>query len=385
MTQDSKVFCTAPWVGITVREDGHVRTCCAGNTSLGNLNDTSIQEILKSQSLRDIQQNMLAGEPDHKNCLNCIELEKQSGLATLKEHYNLFYPDFVKDQQALKCLDIRWNNACNLGCMYCNPTFSSIWEDRLNVRRSSVVKSYQDDLLQWILDRSTEIDEVTLVGGEPMLMKQNYKLLNHLSDQCKISIITNLSYNLPELPCTSRLLSRPRLNTKWNVSLENTGEKFEYVRNLGKWPQVENNLRYLEQHWPETISVNFVYSMFSAFDIQETIKTFHQFGIKKINMFQITENDSMDVFNMPKEIRKRAAQELQSAREWHFENLHPEDRNFYPIQGISAILDQLINSEKQSSVTAPMFYDRIAWYDQYNHRKFQDLWPNVIDLVEKYL
>lgn len=385
MTPNSKVFCTAPWVGLTVREDGHVKTCCVGGTSLGNLNDTSIQEILKSQSLADIQQNMLSGEPDQKNCRACIESKRQSGLATLKEHYNLFYPKFVKDQLKLKCLDIRWNNACNLGCVYCNPTFSSVWQDRLDIKRSSVVKPYQDDLLQWILSRSPEIDEVMLVGGEPMLMKQNYELLKSLSEQCKISIITNLSYNLPELPCTPRLLSRPRLNTKWNVSLENTGTKFEYVRNIGKWSQIEDNLQYLSENWPESVSINFVYSMFSAFDIVDTIKTFHRFGIKKINMFSIDENYSMDVFNMPDIIRKKAAHELESAQQWHLENLHPEDRDFYPIQGIDAILNQLINSEDHTLVTSKMFYDQIIRYDQYNHRKFRDLWPNVIDLVEKYL
>lgn len=385
MTADQKVYCTAPWVGLTVREDGRVKTCCVGGTSLGNLNEISIQEILKSQSLKDIQQNMLSGEPDQKNCQFCVESEKQSGLATDKEHYNLFYPDFVEDQLKLKLLDIRWNNACNLGCMYCDPTFSSVWQDRLKIKRAPVVNPYQDDLLQWILSRSLEINEVMLVGGEPMLMKQNYQLLNKLSDQCKISILTNLSYNLSELPCIPRLLNRPRLNTRWNVSLENTGTKFEYVRNLGKWSQIEDNFRYLTQHWPETISINFVYSMFSAFDIVNTIKTFHLFGIKKINMFSIHANYSMDVFNMPEIIRKKAAHELELAREWHFENLHPEDRDFYPIQGIDAIINQLINSKKPTSVTRKMFYDQIVQYDQYNHQKFQDLWPNVIDLVEKYL
>jgi radical SAM protein with 4Fe4S-binding SPASM domain len=381
----TKVFCTAPWTGLTIREDGHVRTCCVGDTSLGNLNEAGIQEILKSQSLKEIQQNMLSGKPDQKNCQTCIQSETQSGLATLKEHYNLFYPDFVKDQLNLKCLDIRWNNACNLGCVYCNPTFSSVWQDRLNIKRSLVVKPYQDDLLQWILSRSTEIDEIMLVGGEPMLMKQNYKLINDLSDQCKISIITNLSYNLSELPCTPRLLSRPRSNTKWNVSLENTGAKFEYVRNMGKWSLIEDNLQYLVQHWPNTVSINFVYSMFSAFDIVETIKTFHQAGIKKINMFPINNNYSMDVFNMPESIRKKAAYELKAASEWHFENLHPEDRDFYPIQGIDATFNQLTKSKEPALVTLKMFNDQIIQYDQYNHQKFQDLWPNIIDLVEEYL
>lgn len=385
MTQDSKVYCTAPWTGLTVREDGYVRTCCVGTKLLGNLSETSMPEILKSQSLKEIQQNMLSGKPDQENCRVCIDLEKQTGLASQRAHYNLFYPDFAEDQLKLKSLDIRWNNACNLGCMYCSPTFSSIWQDRLKIKREPVTKPYQDDLLQWILDRSPEIDEVMLVGGEPMLMKQNYELLNRLSDQCKISIITNLSYNLPSLPCTPKLLSRPRLNTKWNVSLENTGHQFEYVRNGGEWALIEHNLRYLSQHWPETISINFVYSMFSAFDIVETIKTFHRFGIKKINMFPINDTPNMDVFNMPNIIRKKAAQELESARNWHFENLHSEDRDFYPIQGIDAIFDQLVESSKPAAVTLKMFKDQINQYDQYNKQKFQDLWPNVIDLVEKYL
>jgi hypothetical protein len=125
--------------------------------------------------------------------------------------------------------------------------------------------------------------------------------------------------------------------------------------------------------------------MFSAFDILETIKTFHQFGIKKINMFPINDTPNLDVFNMSDIIRKKAAHELESAREWHFENLHSEDRDFYPIQGIDIILNQLIESNKSAVVTLKMFKDQISQYDQYNNQKFQDLWPNVIDLVEKYL
>jgi hypothetical protein len=125
--------------------------------------------------------------------------------------------------------------------------------------------------------------------------------------------------------------------------------------------------------------------MFSAFDIVETIKTFHRFGIKKINMFPINDTPNMDVFNMPEAIRKKAAQELELVRNWHFENLHPEDRDFYPIQGIDAVLDQLVESGEPAAVTLKMFKDQINQYDQYNKQKFQDLWPNVIDLVEKYL
>jgi MoaA/NifB/PqqE/SkfB family radical SAM enzyme len=40
------VYCTAPFNGLTIREDGHVRTCCSGINSLGNLNkDTGLARL----------------------------------------------------------------------------------------------------------------------------------------------------------------------------------------------------------------------------------------------------------------------------------------------------------------------------------------------------
>ena len=379
------VFCTAPWVGLTIREDGHVRTCCIGEKSLGDLNEQSIDDIVNSPTLIKIQQKMLSGLPDLENCKSCVSQQQQAGIAPLKEHYNQFYPTFDLDQIKLMCLDIRWNNTCNLGCMYCTPKFSSVWQDRLTIKRSPVVKDYQDDLLQWILDRSHQTQEITLVGGEPLLMKQNYELINQLSDQCKISIITNLNYDLPRLPCITKMLSRPKENTIWNVSLDNIGAQFEYVRHGASWQQVKDNLIYLNQHWDELVSVNFVVSMFSAFEVVHTVQVLHQLGVKKITFLPIINNSAIDVFNMPEPIRLAAAEQLQLAQQWHFTNTHPEDRDFNPLKGLDIIIEQLSKPNTHTPVSKDEFFEKIKWYDSYNTQNFQDLWPNVIDLVEKYL
>lgn len=379
------IYCTAPWNGVTIREDGHVRTCCVGATSLGNLNETPIDEIINSRALTEIKQQLLSETPNLQNCAACIKEEAQSGVATLRQHYNKFYPITNTTEFRLRNLDVRWNNTCNLGCMYCNQTFSSTWQDRLNVNRSSVVKDYQDELLEWMLHHAEHLREIMLVGGEPMLMKQNYALFNRLPDQCKVSIITNLSYDLANLPCTPKLLTRPKENTIWNVSLENTNNQFEYVRNGSNWTLVKRNLEYLGRHWPEMVSINFVYSMFSAFSITDTVQTLHQLGIKKINLFTIYSNPTMDVFNMPPAIRKVAEEELNRAIQWHFDQLHPEDRDLYPFQGADMILAQLRKSTAPSKVTLDKFLSKIDWYDSYNDNKFSTLWPDVLDLVKKHL
>ena len=379
----SKVYCTAPFNALTIREDGQVRTCCVGDTSLGNLNQQSIDDIVNGPVLKEIQQQMLSNKSDLLNCKQCIDDQKHSGVAPLQNHYNQFYTEYKNI--ALRFLDIRWNNACNLGCMYCSPVFSSVWQDRLEIKRSSVVKNYQDELLTWVLSKSHGLQEIMLVGGEPLLMKQNYQLLNHLSDQCRVSIITNLSYDLPNLPCITKLLSRPKENTLWNISMENTGAQLEYVRNGSSWAQLKDNLKYLNQHWPGLVSVNFVYSMFGAFDILETLQTLHHLGFKKFTLLPVFGQPTMDVFRMPAEIRMAAAAQLQLAQQWHLETLHPEDRDFYPLTGLNSILDQLTASTAQSDITKDEFLNKINWYDQYNTQKFKHLWPNVIDLVDKYL
>jgi len=125
--------------------------------------------------------------------------------------------------------------------------------------------------------------------------------------------------------------------------------------------------------------------MFGAFDILETLQTLHHLGFKKITLIPISGHPTMDVFRMPKEIRLAAAAQLRLAQQWHFENIHSEDQDFYPLNGAGSFLDQLTTSTARSVITKHEFLNKISWYDQFNTQKFKHLWPNVIDLVDKYL
>jgi hypothetical protein len=45
----------------------------------------------------------------------------------------------------------------------------------------------------------------------------------------------------------------------------------------------------------------------------------------------------------------------------------------------------LSNPNTHPSISKDEFFEKINWYDSYSTQNFQYLWPNVIDLVEKYL
>jgi organic radical activating enzyme len=263
--------------------------------------------------------------------------------------------------------------------------FSSTWADKLNVSNSSPVKNYQDELLEFILERSSTVKEIMLVGGEPMLMKQNYHLLRELPLSSRISILTNLSYDLEKLPCINDMLKRPKENIIWNISVENTDKQFEYVRNGSSWNQLEKNIVFIDRHWKNQATVNMVYSIFSAFDLPQTIKKFHSLGLKKFNLQSYFGDPVLDVFAMPTAIQLLALDHLKEAEKIHCDNIHHEDQHLFNIQNIELLKTKLVESTGTSTLTKKEFINRIAWYDQWSDNKFHQLWPHFVDLVEQNL
>lgn len=381
---NTSVYCTAPWNGLTVRENGQVKTCCAGNKVLIDLNVDNINDIEKSNVLQEIREIMLTGNPDIKNCANCIKQEKNDGYSTLRNHFNTFYPEFDSNCITLRYLDLRWNNTCNLACMYCGPGFSNTWNNKLKQNELKPVKPYQNELLSWVLERAQHVKEISLVGGEPLLMKQNYELLKVLPLDCQIVMITNLSYDLKNLPCLPDLLKRPVDKVHWVISAENTHQQFEYVRQGANWNQFEENVKFLCQHWRNSLTLNMVYSMFNALNLLEIVKTYKELGLQKFNLLPIEGHNSINVSFMPTPIRALAKEILNQIVDYHYNSLHPEDRELYPIQGFEQISDHLDQGGEQVIGLAD-FQKQIKWYDQWSITPFQDLWPNVVELTNQHL
>jgi hypothetical protein len=124
--------------------------------------------------------------------------------------------------------------------------------------------------------------------------------------------------------------------------------------------------------------------MFSAFELTNTIKTLSELNVKKFNFQPITNNPTMDLFNMPMPIKQQARQELEQAQQWRIDSLHPEDRQFYPLQGAEQLL-QSLNSESTNQIMLSAFQEKINWYNQWSDVTFETLWPNIIPLVNAHL
>ena len=371
-------YCSAPWSGITVMPNGDVQTCCVGTKILGNLYHKNIQDILHSETGQKIRDTTLHGKD--KNCSYCVDEELQSGHANLRQHYLKFYPLKKPIEINIQTIDVRWNNKCNLSCQYCGPEASSTWEKLLDVPVQKARKDYDENLLSWMIDNAPNLREIMLAGGEPMLMKQNHDLINHLPPSVKINIVTNLNYDLQSLPCIQSLLDRPRDNTVWTISADNIGSRYEYVRQGASWALLEKNAQFIAKNWPNIATVNIVYSLFSAYDILDTFKVFNQIGINKVTLLDIHAQDEINVFHMPDNIRQKCRQYLEDLADYH-QPRWGEDSDLFPIQGLSSMIHSLQQNQdlaNQIPISKTEFRNKIAWYDQWSEcTKFADLWPEV--------
>ena len=195
----SNFYCAAPWRGLHINPRGDVKTCCAGDPNmLGNLNSQSIEQILHGPVMQEIRQSIRQGQP-HAYCYNCVQAERYG--RSERNWHNDVNPDFdiatadVSEHEPT-LIDVRWNTTCNLSCNYCGEACSSKWADLKGIPVKSGARPYYEPVCNYLEQHQDSIREVALVGGEPLLLPENNRLLDVIPNSATITLITNLSVDL---------------------------------------------------------------------------------------------------------------------------------------------------------------------------------------------
>ncbi len=261
-------YCAAPWRGLHINPRGDVKTCCAGDPNmLGNLNEQSIEQILHGPVMQEIRQSIRQGKP-HEYCYNCVQAERY-GRSERDWHNNVsseFDCTTAKDTEHVPTLiDVRWNTTCNLSCNYCAPACSSKWAALKQVPFKSGARPYYEQVCDYLAQHQDSIREVALVGGEPLLLPENERLLDVIPQDCVVTLITNVAVDFEYNKIFRKLSTRNRVG--WSLSFDNIEEKFEYVRYGANWDQLFANLQQVKKlmtakgHWG---GIHAVYNIYNA-------------------------------------------------------------------------------------------------------------------------
>ena len=270
----SNFYCAAPWRGLHINPRGDVKTCCAGDPNmLGNLNEQSIEQILHSPKMIEIRQAIKQGKK-HPYCYNCIQAERY-GRSERDWHNNVsleFDPRTASDTEHIPTLiDVRWNITCNLSCNYCGDKCSSKWAGLKGIPFKSGARPYYEQVCDYLAKHRDNIREVALVGGEPLLLPENERLLDVIPEDCIVTLITNMSVDLTKNKIFDKLAKRRKVG--WSMSFDNLGGKFEYVRHGSTWVELANNVLkvrdlFAQGHWG---GIHAVYNIYNATRLMEFI------------------------------------------------------------------------------------------------------------------
>lgn len=379
----SNFFCAAPWRGLHINPRGDVKTCCAGNPNmLGNLNQQSIVEILNSDLMAEIRQSLAQGQP-HEYCSNCVRAER-FGADSERKWHNDVNPGFdyatAGDLYHYPVIvDVRWNTTCNLSCNYCGEACSSKWASLKNIPFKSGARPYYDQVCDFIEQHHDHIHEVALVGGEPLLLPENERLLDVIPKDAIVTLITNLNVDFEKNKIFQKLATRNKVG--WSMSFDNVGSRLEYVRHGASWDTIRNNLAVIKDlmksqgQWG---GIHAVYNIYSATRICELRQFAHETDTTVLwqNLFQ---PDYLDPFLHGPEVAKAAAEEIEKFYQTGLAT--DAERQFF---------DQSLQNYKNVDAAKPgiehKFRQHIAEIESKYHRdqqgKFVELWPELAHLCQ---
>lgn len=343
LTDNSKTFCPLLFNHLATHPHGGVTHCCIadhrnslssskdnldGKTRYYNLNHDKIKEIFNSQSFRQARIEVLKGIKP-KACLRCYaEEDKNIHSKRLEEIKN--YPKFTIDV-AKKITDIngyienvefdfvelRLGNVCNVACRTCNPASSSKWRNdyrELQNQLSFDITNYEgmqsfkwpenESFWQDLLKHTNNVKTFYINGGEPTLIKQHFYFLNSLAESGKTDI--KLWYNINMTNINEEIIEiwKKFKKVKISCSIDDIGERNEYIRYPTDWKNVMNNLTRLQQESFE-LDITQTVSLLNYSNLDEFFKYFtHNFGLTVSHNY-VYDPDFLSPSALPKVIRDK--------------------------------------------------------------------------------
>lgn len=251
MSDAPKTMCSFPWEMYSVDVGfGWWRPC--PRIDFQKLNDL---DLFNHDRLKLLRKNLRSNVQDEL-CNKCWDDEKR-GLRSYRQVLNQDRLNEFADSTELSSptiLEIKFQNYCNLKCMFCSRNCSSQWEasepfeaSELGSIKGEMAKQASYELLEREIDN---IRTIQVFGGEPVLhpeFSHVVKTLNRLAPEGgkELSFSTNLFFS-PKI--MSRFIEeieevlRSGHKLYLRVSIDGVGQQGEYLREGLKWSVFERNL-----------------------------------------------------------------------------------------------------------------------------------------------
>lgn len=297
-------FCLAKWTQVTMHLGPGITHSChhvkAHKIPLEELK-TNPSALHNTNYKKEIRKEMLNNKRP-RECDYCWRIEDNTEefsdrvFKSLDSYSLPHYDDIANstgDENVYpRYVEVSFSNVCNFKCSYCGPTFSSKWIEEIKQNGPYAMKygpdynyvntnevsfkerednPYTEAFWKWFPDAIPHMHTFRITGGEPLLSKHTFKVMQYLLEnpqpELEFAVNTNacppdkiwkkfvaLLKQLEEKNCIKR--------TTVFVSAESTDSQAEYSRHGMNWKIFTANIKNLLD---ETIDVKL--SFMSAFNI----------------------------------------------------------------------------------------------------------------------
>lgn len=213
-----------------------------------------------------------------------------------------------------KYVEVSFSNTCNFKCSYCGPTFSSKWVEEIEKHggyptsnnfnnldwlkntdqvpyKHSEHNPYVEAFWKWWPDLYNDLDTFRITGGEPLLSKDTWAVLEHIATtdnpnrNLNLSINSNLGVpkNLIErfINISEKIINEGRVKTLIVfTSCDTYGKQAEYARHGLNFDDFIGNIELILSRLPKvTVNIMCAFNVFSPFGYEKLIDTV--FELKK--------------------------------------------------------------------------------------------------------
>lgn len=344
---------------------------------------------------------MRQGEwPKGRGCEYCQDVEKVHGLSDRLYHNqipNQHPVNFGESDYVIPSLcEVYLDNVCDLACIYCLPFFSSRINDELKKFGPNIVglnytpklvnsDQYFDRYIEWLDQNIQHLTRLAIQGGEPMLQKNLWKILDFLKERVnpnlEISINTNLNAPTEKIQryvetVKELLVNRAIKRADIQISLDCWGPQQEFIRygvNLDQW---EKNFEYLIKHKWLRLSIHQVLTSLS-------IKTTNEFQSKIASWKKINPSIVQDYFLVDGTNLITLHPEI-FGQEFFSQQLHDIANNFICATDQDALyknkLVGLVNTLLSGNIDPIRLKKLQLTLDQTDQRRntnWRELWPEI--------
>lgn len=401
----SKHFCILPWLHIQLNHGGNAYPCCRiGDVvgySYGSVSDSGLGQILQTDEANVMRAALLQDKPVQQ-CSDCYQLEAAGG-SSMRQEKNRAFKDYwpILDQTGLDgavekaeivYLDLRFSNLCNLKCRSCGPYNSTSWHEEAK-KISTIAKPNTEKLVALSTKTITEIDsilpslrEILFAGGEPLLEKHHYQLLEKLIKLGKkdISLHYNTNFSRLEYQEWSAIqLWKKFKNVRVGASLDGVGRQAELLRKGQDWDETKSNFERLKKEAPHVdFYIHCTVSVMNIFHLTEAISEW-----VRLKILERPEQLQINIVRDPLHIHPDLLNESERARlAEHYEQFLDEIRGTISaplFKSINASLRLILNkfSKKVLIEERKVFRSFTFKLDKTRGERFVALFPEHFDLL----